>query len=208
MFQPSKQQILRLYKHLIRYGNQLQLTDKNYFLGRIRLEFKEGRELRDPAQIDVVKRFYGKDASSNPHSNNTMLQRLTGVLAARNSIWHVGCEISVLSCRFKSVNSKVDYSKYPKLNEDELEEDFMRGSGPGGQSVNKTSNCVFLRHIPTNLTLDAHFNGENAVAAQLKVLESKKSVERKRRQQKLNELKKNWKEREQVLSEGNDKTTN
>ncbi|XP_004537509.1 probable peptide chain release factor C12orf65, mitochondrial [Ceratitis capitata] len=160
-----------------------------------------------------------------------MLQRLTGVLAARNSIWHVGCEISVLSCRFKSVNSKVDYSKYPKLNENELEEDFMRGSGPGGQSVNKTSNCVFLRHIPTNLTvkchthrlasknrvearklllekLDAHFNGENAVAAQLKVLESKKSVERKRRQQKLKELKKNWKEREQVLSEGNDKTTN
>ncbi|XP_012162207.1 MIEF1 upstream open reading frame protein [Ceratitis capitata] len=52
MFQPSKQQILRLYKHLIRYGNQLQLTDKNYFLGRIRLEFKEGRELRDPAQIE------------------------------------------------------------------------------------------------------------------------------------------------------------
>lgn len=52
MLQPSKQQILRLYKHLIRYGNQLQLTDKNYFLGRIRREFKEGRTLNDPLQIE------------------------------------------------------------------------------------------------------------------------------------------------------------
>lgn len=51
MFKPSKPQILRLYKHLIRYGNQLQLTDKNYFLGRIRREFREGRELNDPVQI-------------------------------------------------------------------------------------------------------------------------------------------------------------
>ncbi|XP_011202256.2 MIEF1 upstream open reading frame protein [Bactrocera dorsalis] len=52
MLQPSKQQILRLYKHLIRYGNQLQLTDKNYFLGRIRREFREGRGLSDPVQIE------------------------------------------------------------------------------------------------------------------------------------------------------------
>ena len=40
-----------------------------------------------------------------------------------------------------------------KLNvkEEELEERFIRASGPGGQKINKTSVCVFLRHIPTGL---------------------------------------------------------
>lgn len=125
----------------------------------------------------------------------------------------------ILSIAVRQKTTIVDYSRYPKLNENEIEENFMRGSGPGGQAVNKTSNCVMLRHIPTNIIikchthrlasknrvearklllekLDAHFNGEQSVAAQFKMIDSKKSTERKRRQQKIYELKKNWKERE------------
>lgn len=52
MFQPSKQQVLRLYKHLIRYGNQLQLTDKSYFLGRVRREFRESRKETEIHKIE------------------------------------------------------------------------------------------------------------------------------------------------------------
>ncbi|XP_016968345.1 MIEF1 upstream open reading frame protein [Drosophila biarmipes] len=52
MIQPSRQQILRLYKHLIRYGNHLKLTDKNYFLGRVRHEFRDNRSLTDPAEVE------------------------------------------------------------------------------------------------------------------------------------------------------------
>ncbi len=37
------------------------------------------------------------------------------------------------------------------ISEDDLEEKFIRASGPGGQKVNKTSSCVFLRHRPTGL---------------------------------------------------------
>ena len=43
----------------------------------------------------------------------------------------------------------VDRSRFPRLEERELEERFVRGSGPGGQSVNKTANCVSLKHLPT-----------------------------------------------------------
>jgi peptide chain release factor len=33
----------------------------------------------------------------------------------------------------------------------EVEERFVRGSGPGGQKINKTSSTVWLRHRPTGL---------------------------------------------------------
>lgn len=37
------------------------------------------------------------------------------------------------------------------VREDELEEQFIRSSGPGGQRVNKVSTCVVLRHRPSGL---------------------------------------------------------
>ena len=33
----------------------------------------------------------------------------------------------------------------------DVEEQFVRGSGPGGQKINKTSSTVLLRHRPTGL---------------------------------------------------------
>ncbi len=33
----------------------------------------------------------------------------------------------------------------------DLEEKFVRSSGRGGQKVNKTSSCVYLRHLPTGI---------------------------------------------------------
>jgi peptide chain release factor len=35
----------------------------------------------------------------------------------------------------------------------DIEETFVRSSGPGGQKVNKTSSCVQLIHIPTGLAV-------------------------------------------------------
>lgn len=35
--------------------------------------------------------------------------------------------------------------------ESDLEEQFIRSSGPGGQHLNKTSSAVRVRHIPTGL---------------------------------------------------------
>jgi protein subunit release factor B len=33
----------------------------------------------------------------------------------------------------------------------DVEEKFVRGSGPGGQKINKTSSTVWLRHGPTGI---------------------------------------------------------
>lgn len=35
-------------------------------------------------------------------------------------------------------------------------EESVFGSGPGGQSVNKTKNAVFLKHVPTGLWVKCH----------------------------------------------------
>jgi len=40
------------------------------------------------------------------------------------------------------------------LNEDDLTENFVRGSGAGGQKVNKTANKVLLVHDPTQLRVE------------------------------------------------------
>jgi protein subunit release factor B len=37
--------------------------------------------------------------------------------------------------------------------ETDLEESFLKGSGPGGQKINKTSSAVQLRHLPTGVVV-------------------------------------------------------
>ncbi|XP_055375652.1 mitochondrial translation release factor in rescue [Condylostylus longicornis] len=130
-------------------------------------------------------------------------------------------EISIFNIpqRFKKT---LDYSKYPKLIESELEEMHVRGSGPGGQAVNKTSNAVVLKHIPTKIVVKCHihrsltenrkearkillnkldilYNGENSIDAQEKVISQKKLNEKIQRRKKIEAMKEIWKK-----NEGND----
>lgn len=37
------------------------------------------------------------------------------------------------------------------VREEDLVEKFVRGAGSGGQKINKTSSCVYLRHVPSGL---------------------------------------------------------
>ncbi|XP_048860978.1 mitochondrial translation release factor in rescue [Brienomyrus brachyistius] len=51
---------------------------------------------------------------------------------------------------------KRDRIDLDSLNEEHLEEQFVRGSGPGGQATNKTCNCVVLKHIPSGIVVKCH----------------------------------------------------
>lgn len=125
------------------------------------------------------------------------------------------CIIRLISSNIKK---KLDYSRVPELNEKDLKEDFVRGTGPGGQATNKTANCVVLTHIPTNIVvkchatrslienrkearklllnkLDEHFNKEMSVENQIKRLEKEKSFKREGRDKKLRALKSEFKKK-------------
>ncbi|KAF2770763.1 hypothetical protein EJ03DRAFT_269926 [Teratosphaeria nubilosa] len=41
----------------------------------------------------------------------------------------------------------------PKILEAEIEESFLKGTGPGGQKINKTSSAVQLKHLPTGIVV-------------------------------------------------------
>ncbi|XP_045475497.1 mitochondrial translation release factor in rescue [Harmonia axyridis] len=126
---------------------------------------------------------------------------------------------SIIICclRFRA---KIDYSRVPILKKEELEEKFVRGSGPGGQKINKTSSAVCLKHIPTGIVIKCHqsrflpvnrktarelltnkldnlINGENSVENQKKAFEMKKLQERNRRRNKLQEIKEEWKKHQE-----------
>jgi peptide chain release factor len=117
---------------------------------------------------------------------------------------------------FSSINKKIDFSKVPKLDEKDLQEDFVRGNGPGGQAIQKTNNCVVLKHLPTNIVVKHHgtrslmrnreearkilidkldelINKENSVENQRKVLEKEKSLKNQAKAEKLRKLKLDYK---------------
>ena len=60
------------------------------------------------------------------------------------------------------------------LREEDLDESFVRGGGPGGQKVNKSATCVYLRHRPTGLEVkmqQARSQGLNRFYARRRVCE-------------------------------------
>lgn len=119
-------------------------------------------------------------------------------------------------------HKQLDYSRVPVLKDEDLEERFVKGSGPGGQSVNKTSNCVVLHHKPTGTVVKCHktrsldenrkiarkllitkldneLNGKNSIESQIREIEQTQLNKREQKQRKLDELKQKWKEREGLL---------
>ena len=80
-----------------------------------------------------------------------------------------------------------------KIYERDLIERFIRGSGPGGQKVNKTSSCVQLRHITSGIEVkcqDSRSLMANRIQARNLMCSIIKERERKRKARRRSELEK------------------
>jgi peptide chain release factor len=57
-------------------------------------------------------------------------------------------DIKAASAEKKSLSDRMQHLG---VREEDIEEQFVRSSGAGGQKVNKTSSCVVLHHRPTGI---------------------------------------------------------
>lgn len=53
----------------------------------------------------------------------------------------------------KKYNEILKKVKYLGIRLEDVKEQFVRGAGKGGQKRNKTSNCVYLEHFPTKISV-------------------------------------------------------
>jgi len=69
-------------------------------------------------------------------------------------VWYYFYFLSVLGFvgvspeKVKSLHEEMESLK---LFEKDIKESFISGSGSGGQKINKTQNCVYLKHLPTGI---------------------------------------------------------
>ena len=76
-----------------------------------------------------------------------------------------------------------------QVREEDLTENFIRGSGSGGQKINKTSSCVQLRHVPSGVEIkcqSSRLQGSNRFFARRDLcdkLEERKLGAQSKRQQ-------------------------
>jgi protein subunit release factor B len=51
----------------------------------------------------------------------------------------------------KKANALAERMARCGVKENQLKEKFIASSGPGGQKVNKSASCVYIKHIPTGI---------------------------------------------------------
>lgn len=89
------------------------------------------------------------------------------------------------------------------IREEEIEERFIRGSGSGGQKINKTSSCVWLIHKPSGLEVkcqETRSQVANRFFARRELCEKvaeKKEGEKSARQQRIEKIRRQKRKKSQ-----------
>jgi peptide chain release factor len=101
------------------------------------------------------------------------------------------------------------------ISEEELEEKFILGSGSGGQKVNKTSSCVYLKHEPSGVMVKCQkersrelnrLYARRELCKKIEEIRDKKNSESEQERQKIRRQKKrrSRKSKEKMLADKKD----
>lgn len=77
--------------------------------------------------------------------------------------------------------------------EKDIRESFISSGGPGGQNVNKTASCVYLKHIPTGIEVKCQSQrsqAANRILARQILVKRIEDILRKRAQARRQEMEK------------------
>lgn len=95
------------------------------------------------------------------------------------------------------------------IDKNDIEEKFIKSSGRGGQKVNKSSSAVFLKHIPTQLTVkygkarSQHLNRFLALRLLIDKIEEIKFGKSSKETDKINKIRKQKKKRKKRARQKN-----
>ncbi|KAG7289599.1 hypothetical protein NEMBOFW57_005970 [Staphylotrichum longicolle] len=82
------------------------------------------------------------------------LLRLAGFSAAHNGVLPPSSAVAAAAFTTSTATNLKQLPPRPKHPpESEIEESFLKGSGPGGQKINKTNSAVQLKHLPTGIVV-------------------------------------------------------
>lgn len=104
---------------------------------------------------------------------------------------------------FKSLEKAKKLAVFPE----DIDEKFIRGSGAGGQKINKTNSCVWLRHLPTGTEVKVQEHRERAANRKtayrllINKIEDQVLGKRSERQKKIFKLQKQKKRRSRKAKE-------
>jgi len=176
-----------LFKSL---SNELQLTleDGSYVPAKQEAEqyVEAALNLFRGVQMDPSASL---EPSLIPRSDIEAVEILSQLVSLSPSVQlrqHVLDELTIVLDRLNNKQQQPSQSvtqvlnrELPDIPEDEMTETFVRGSGPGGQKINKTNNKVLLVHKPTQLRVECQ---------DTRSLQQNRKIARKRLRIKLDEL--------------------
>lgn len=87
------------------------------------------------------------------------------------------------------------------INDSDLVEKFIIGSGKGGQNLHKTASMVYLKHVPSNIEIkcqDTRFREDNRYFARLRLCEKLNALyfaEKSKKEQEREKIKRQKKRR-------------
>ncbi|NGX49517.1 MAG: Peptide chain release factor 1 [Candidatus Anoxychlamydiales bacterium] len=106
-----------------------------------------------------------------------------------------------MSIKKEKIDALKNKMKLLNINEKDLVEKFILGSGRGGQKIQKTHSCVYLKHLPTGIEIKCQKDRSRALNRYyarkelVSKIEEKLFKEKSEKQKKIFKIKKQKKRR-------------